>query len=80
MGLDVREQQTMRRFLTAAAARQAGLIVVGLALSSSCADFCARYRSAARQPQELGLGTSHPGIRAVPNGPALPLTPDAEEA
>jgi hypothetical protein len=63
-GLDVRERQTMRHFLAAAAARQAGLITVGLALSSSRADFCARYRSAARQPQELGLGTSHLGFRA----------------
>jgi formylglycine-generating enzyme required for sulfatase activity len=70
----------MRHFLAAAAARQTGLITVGLALSSSRADFCARYRSAARQPQELDLGTSHPGFRAVPNGPALPLTPDVEEA
>jgi len=29
------------------------------------ANYCARYRSAARQPQEVGLGTSHIGFRTV---------------
>ena len=28
-------------------------------------NFCARYRPSARQPQELGLGTSHVGFRTV---------------
>jgi formylglycine-generating enzyme required for sulfatase activity len=32
-------------------------------------NFCARYRPAARQPQELGLGASHLGFRTVLNGP-----------
>jgi len=34
------------------------------------ANYCARYRSSARQPQEVGLGTSHIGfrtVRALPN-------------
>jgi sulfatase modifying factor 1 len=31
-------------------------------------NFCARYRPAARQPQELGLGASHLGFRTVVNG------------
>ena len=30
-------------------------------------NFCARYRPAARQPQELGLGASHLGFRTVLN-------------
>jgi formylglycine-generating enzyme len=29
------------------------------------ANYCARYRSSARQPQEVGLGTSHIGFRTV---------------
>lgn len=29
------------------------------------ANYCARYRSTARQPQEVGLGTSHIGFRTV---------------
>lgn len=33
-------------------------------------DFCARYRPAARQPQEMGLGTPHVGFRTVRTGPA----------
>jgi formylglycine-generating enzyme required for sulfatase activity len=33
-------------------------------------DFCARYRPAARQPHETGLGTSHVGFRTVRAGPA----------
>jgi sulfatase modifying factor 1 len=33
-------------------------------------DFCARYRPAARQPQEMGLSTSHVGFRTVRAGPA----------
>jgi formylglycine-generating enzyme required for sulfatase activity len=33
-------------------------------------DFCARYRPAARLPQEMGLGTSHVGFRTVRAGPA----------
>ena len=32
-------------------------------------NFCARYRPAARQPQELGLGASHLGFRTVLNDP-----------
>jgi formylglycine-generating enzyme required for sulfatase activity len=28
-------------------------------------NFCTRYRPAARQPQELGLGASHLGFRTV---------------
>ena len=32
-------------------------------------NFCARYRPAARQPQELGLGASHLGFRTVLNAP-----------
>jgi formylglycine-generating enzyme len=32
-------------------------------------NFCARYRPAARQPQELGLGASHLGFRTVINSP-----------
>jgi formylglycine-generating enzyme required for sulfatase activity len=35
-------------------------------------NFCARYRPAARQPQELGLGASHLGFRTVLNGPEEP--------
>jgi sulfatase modifying factor 1 len=31
-------------------------------------NFCARYRPAARQPQELGLGAGHLGFRTVLNG------------
>lgn len=31
-----------------------------------CADnYCQRYRSAARQPQEIGLPTNHVGFRTV---------------
>jgi formylglycine-generating enzyme len=30
-------------------------------------NFCARYRPAARQPQELGLGASHLGFRTLLN-------------
>jgi formylglycine-generating enzyme required for sulfatase activity len=32
-------------------------------------NFCARYRPAARQPQELGLGASHLGFRTVAAAP-----------
>ena len=32
-------------------------------------NFCARYRPAARQPQELSLGASHLGFRTVLNDP-----------
>ena len=32
-------------------------------------NFCARYRPAARQPQELGLGASHLGFRTILNAP-----------
>jgi formylglycine-generating enzyme required for sulfatase activity len=31
-------------------------------------NFCARYRPAARQPQEQGLGASHLGFRTVLSG------------
>jgi formylglycine-generating enzyme required for sulfatase activity len=30
-------------------------------------NYCARYRPAARQPQELSLGASHLGFRTVSN-------------
>jgi formylglycine-generating enzyme required for sulfatase activity len=33
-------------------------------------DFCLRYRPAARQPQELSLGSNHIGFRTVWRGPA----------
>jgi formylglycine-generating enzyme required for sulfatase activity len=33
-------------------------------------DFCARYRPAARQPQEAGLGAPHVGFRTMWAGPA----------
>ena len=39
-------------------------------------NFCARYRPAARQPQELGLGASHLGFRTVLNGAPPPRPPD----
>ena len=47
----------------------AGPSVVIKGGSYLCApNFCARYRPAARQPQELGLGASHLGFRTVLNG------------
>ncbi|HXV25163.1 MAG TPA: formylglycine-generating enzyme family protein [Alphaproteobacteria bacterium] len=46
-----------------------GPLVVIKGGSWLCApNFCARYRPAARQPQELGLGASHLGFRTVING------------
>jgi formylglycine-generating enzyme required for sulfatase activity len=49
-------------------AGQAGPSVVIKGGSYLCApNFCARYRPAARQPQELGLGASHLGFRTVLN-------------
>jgi formylglycine-generating enzyme required for sulfatase activity len=36
------------------------------------ANYCARYRPAARQFQELGLGTDHIGVRLVDNRRAPP--------
>jgi len=40
-----------------------------------CADnYCARYRPAARQFQERGLGTDHIGVRLVDNQRPAPLT------
>ena len=48
----------------------AGPSVVIKGGSYLCApNFCARYRPAARQPQELGLGASHLGFRTVLNAP-----------
>lgn len=38
-------------------------------------NYCARYRPAARQFQERGLGTDHIGVRFVDNRKAAPLTP-----
>jgi formylglycine-generating enzyme required for sulfatase activity len=32
-------------------------------------NFCARYRPAARQSQELGLGASHLGFRTILRAP-----------
>jgi hypothetical protein len=37
---------------------------------SETPDFCARYRPAARQPQEAGLGAPHVGFRTMWAGPA----------
>ena len=37
-------------------------------LMARAPNFCARYRPAARQPQELGLGASHLGFRTVLTG------------
>ena len=49
----------------------AGPSVVIKGGSYLCApNFCARYRPAARQPQELSLGASHLGFRTVLNAPA----------
>jgi sulfatase modifying factor 1 len=31
-------------------------------------NYCARYRPAARQPQEVDLGAAHLGLRTVLNG------------
>ena len=57
--------------LTARFAGPAGPSVVIKGGSYLCApNFCARYRPAARQPQELGLGASHLGFRTVLNAPA----------
>jgi formylglycine-generating enzyme required for sulfatase activity len=54
--------------LAARYAGSAGPSVVIKGGSYLCApNFCARYRPAARQPQELGLGASHLGFRTVLN-------------
>jgi formylglycine-generating enzyme required for sulfatase activity len=51
-------------------AGQAGPSVVIKGGSYLCTpNFCARYRPAARQPQELSLGASHLGFRTVLNPP-----------
>ena len=53
----------------ALAARYAGPAAPSVVIKGGsylCApNFCARYRPAARQPQELGLGASHLGFRTV---------------
>jgi formylglycine-generating enzyme len=53
----------------AVAARYAGTATPSVVIKGGsylCApNFCARYRPAARQPQELGLGASHLGFRTV---------------
>lgn len=41
--------------------------------------FCARYRPSARQPQELGLGTSHVGLRTVLPGSPRGTTDATEQ-
>jgi formylglycine-generating enzyme len=41
-------------------------------------NYCARYRPAARQFQERGLGTDHIGIRLVEPGRAPPPAPDQQ--
>ena len=57
----------------ALAARYAGAAVPSVVIKGGsylCApNFCARYRPAARQPQELSLGASHLGFRTVSNDP-----------
>jgi Sulfatase-modifying factor enzyme 1 len=54
--------------LAARYASQTGPSVVIKGGSYLCApNFCARYRPAARQPQELSLGASHLGFRTVLN-------------
>jgi formylglycine-generating enzyme required for sulfatase activity len=42
-------------------------------------NFCARYRPAARQSQELSLGASHLGFRTVSNDPAEKATRHAAD-
>jgi formylglycine-generating enzyme len=55
----------------AVAARYAGQATPSVVIKGGsylCApNFCTRYRPAARQPQELGLGASHLGFRTVLN-------------
>ena len=49
--------------------------VAGVAVDVKCGswlcapNFCLRYRPAARQPQELGLGASHIGFRVAFDAP-----------
>jgi formylglycine-generating enzyme len=53
----------------AVAVRYAGTATPSVVIKGGsylCApNFCARYRPAARQPQELSLGASHIGFRTV---------------
>jgi formylglycine-generating enzyme required for sulfatase activity len=58
----------------ALAARYAGSTAPSVVIKGGsylCApNFCARYRPAARQPQELSLGASHLGFRTVSSAPS----------
>jgi sulfatase modifying factor 1 len=36
------------------------------------ANYCSRYRPAARQPQEVNLSVAHPGFRTVLSKPVTP--------
>ncbi|MBL0916633.1 MAG: SUMF1/EgtB/PvdO family nonheme iron enzyme [Sphingopyxis sp.] len=44
------------------------------------ANYCARYRPAARQFQERGLGTDHIGFRLIDTARAAPATPSPDKA